>query len=341
ALENVGSMAVIADVSPSQLVIANCEDSRVVLSRGGKAIPLSNDHKPEREDEMGRIEVAGGRFLAMSRALGDRFLKWYVISEPEVTCVDRTDEDECLILASDGLWDVLSNVSACEVARKCLAGYRPHRSKGITEDNPVGAVAALLTKFPLERRSGDKSSSPLSEASGKTEESNEEPFSRTSDQESESPTESHEQASPITVENLASGINVRDSILQNAVSQTEPSKQDPVVQLDSQYSIVKTAPSYASVGFVPQIISSHYPSYEPALTSPHDASRQPSIVIPGSDGDARFPPFVGPTAVSKYNGNATLLSGPSVSASQETATSVGVASAALTSQGSQMVGIAP
>ncbi|KAH9298883.1 hypothetical protein KI387_030565, partial [Taxus chinensis] len=174
-----------------------------------------------------------GGFLAMSRALGDRFLKRYVISELEVTCADRTHEDECLILASDALWDVLSNVSTCEVARKCLAGYRPHRSKGITEDNPVGATAALLTKLPLGRRSGDKNSSPLFETSGKTEESNEEPFSRTSDQEQECPIESHEQASPITVENLASGINVRDSILQNAVSQTEPSKKDPIVQLDS------------------------------------------------------------------------------------------------------------
>ncbi|KAH9315248.1 hypothetical protein KI387_023875 [Taxus chinensis] len=166
APENVGSTAVIAVVSPSQLVIANCGDSRAVLSRGGKAIPLSNDHKPEREDEMGRIEAAGGRvifwngyrvggFLAMSRALGDRFLKRYVISEPEVTCTDRTHEDECLILASDGLWDVLSNDSACEVARKCLAGYRPHRSKGITEDTPVGAAAALLTKLAMGRGSGD------------------------------------------------------------------------------------------------------------------------------------------------------------------------------------------
>ncbi|KAH9330844.1 hypothetical protein KI387_002952, partial [Taxus chinensis] len=217
-----------------------------------------------------------------------------------------------------------------------------------------GAFVGTSFSTNFGKSGGDKSSSPLSEASGKTEDSNEEPFSRTSDQESESPTESHEQASPSTVENLASGINVRDSILQNIVSQTEPSKQDPVVQLDSQYSIVETVPSYASVGFVPQIISSQYPS---SLTSPHDASRQPSIVMqqtydpsssiynpflrPGSDGDARFPPFVGPTAVRKYNGNATLLSGPSVSTSRETATSVGVASAALTTQGSQMAGIAP
>ncbi|XP_057864344.1 probable protein phosphatase 2C 8 isoform X2 [Cryptomeria japonica] len=166
APENVGSTAVIAVVSPTQVVIANCGDSRAVLSRGGKAIPLSNDHKPEREDEMGRIEAAGGRviywngyrvggFLAMSRALGDRFLKRYVISEPEVICTERTNEDECLILASDGLWDVLSNDTVCEVARKCLAGFRPHRSKGITEDTPVGAAAALLTKLALGRGSGD------------------------------------------------------------------------------------------------------------------------------------------------------------------------------------------
>lgn len=166
APENVGSTAVVAIVSPSQLVVANCGDSRAVLSRGGKAIPLSSDHKPEREDELSRIETAGGRvifwnghrvggFLAMSRAIGDRFLKRYVISEPEVTCTERTHEDECLILASDGLWDVLSNDVVCEVARKCLAGYRPHRSKGITEDTPVGAAAALLTKLALGKGSGD------------------------------------------------------------------------------------------------------------------------------------------------------------------------------------------
>ncbi|XP_057850826.2 GBF-interacting protein 1-like isoform X1 [Cryptomeria japonica] len=203
----------------------------------------------------------------------------------------------------------------------------------------------------------DKSSSPLSEVSQKTEESNEEPSSRTSDQESESPTECIEQTSPRTVENLASGIDVRDSISQITVSQTEPSKQDPIVQLDPQFSLVETTPSYASVGFVPQIISSQYPSYEPALTSAHDASRQPSLVMqqtydpsssiynpflrPGGDGDARFSPFAGATVVSKYNGNAALLSGASVSASQETGTSVVVASAAPTAQGSQMAGIAP
>eukprot|EP00250_Pteridium_aquilinum_P012650 c20856_g2_i2 orf=41-1594(+) len=116
APENVGTTAVVAVVSSSQIILANCGDSRAVLSRGGKAIPLSQDHKPERVDETSRIEAAGGRviawkgyrvgaLLAVSRSIGDRYLKRYVISEPDVTCLQRTEEDEFMILASDGLWD--------------------------------------------------------------------------------------------------------------------------------------------------------------------------------------------------------------------------------------------
>ena len=43
--------------------------------------------------------------LAMSRAIGDSYLKPYVIPDPEVRVLERKDgEDEFLILASDGLW---------------------------------------------------------------------------------------------------------------------------------------------------------------------------------------------------------------------------------------------
>lgn len=47
-------------------------------------------------------------FLAMSRSIGDHFLRPYVIAEPEVACFERCPEDEVLILATDGLWDVFS-----------------------------------------------------------------------------------------------------------------------------------------------------------------------------------------------------------------------------------------
>ncbi|MCO5548374.1 hypothetical protein L7F22_001831 [Adiantum nelumboides] len=169
APENVGTTATVAVVSSCQIVVANCGDSRAVLSRGGAAIPLSRDHKPERDDETSRIEAAGGRvmywdgyrvggLLALSRSIGDRYLKRYVVSEPEVTYLDRTKDDECLIIASDGLWDVISNDTACEIARKCLVSARrkrASRSFALGEDPASATVAALLVKLAYSRGSKD------------------------------------------------------------------------------------------------------------------------------------------------------------------------------------------
>ena len=50
----VGSTAVVALVSRKRLWVANCGDSRAVLCRGGRAVQLTEDHKPDREDEMVR-----------------------------------------------------------------------------------------------------------------------------------------------------------------------------------------------------------------------------------------------------------------------------------------------
>ncbi|XP_011032242.1 PREDICTED: probable protein phosphatase 2C 24 [Populus euphratica] len=185
----VGSTAVVAVVTPDKIVVANCGDSRAVLCRNGKPLPLSSDHKPDRPDELKRIQNAGGRViywdgprilgvLAMSRAIGDNYLKPYVSCEPEVTIMDRTAEDDCLILASDGLWDVVSNETACGVARMCLRAKEhapppcPPRSVennevlGITSsssssgsgemsDKACSDASMLLTKLALARHSTD------------------------------------------------------------------------------------------------------------------------------------------------------------------------------------------
>ncbi|KAI9195149.1 hypothetical protein LWI28_012217 [Acer negundo] len=178
--EAAGSTAVTAIVTPDKIVIANCGDSRAVLCRNGKALALSSDHKPDRPDELNRIEEAGGRviywdgprvlgMLAMSRAIGDNYLKPYVICSPEVMVVDRTEEDECLILASDGLWDVVTNEMACGVARMCLHGNKgqvfPPPEKVVVGGGGGGRVAGsdkacvdvsmLLTKLALARHSLD------------------------------------------------------------------------------------------------------------------------------------------------------------------------------------------
>ncbi|XAR71994.1 Phosphoprotein phosphatase [Bertholletia excelsa] len=170
----VGSTAVVAVVTPDKIIVSNCGDSRAVLCRNGVAIPLSSDHKPDRPDELNRIESAGGRViywegprvlgvLAMSRAIGDSYLKPFVISEPEVTVTDRTAEDECLILASDGLWDVVSNDTACSVARMCLRSQKPpspgmevHVDAGRdSSDKACSDASILLTKLALARHSSD------------------------------------------------------------------------------------------------------------------------------------------------------------------------------------------
>lgn len=73
------------------------------------------------------MEAAGGRILynngsrvmgilAMTRALGDHALRPYVVAEPEVSCTQRERGDSFLLLASDGVWDVLRNqVCVCVV----------------------------------------------------------------------------------------------------------------------------------------------------------------------------------------------------------------------------------
>ncbi|KAG0492132.1 hypothetical protein HPP92_005530 [Vanilla planifolia] len=113
APETVGSTAVVSIICSSHIIIANCGDSRAVLCRGKQALPLSVDHKPNRQDEYARIEAAGGKViqwngyrvfgvLAMSRSIGDRYLKPWIIPEPEVRVISRTKGDECLILAAMG-----------------------------------------------------------------------------------------------------------------------------------------------------------------------------------------------------------------------------------------------
>ncbi|KAL5228478.1 hypothetical protein ABZP36_016743 [Zizania latifolia] len=115
-----GSTASTAIFVGNHLYVANVGDSRAVMSKSGKAIALSVDHKPNRRDERKRIESAGGvvmwsgtwrvgGVLAMSRAFGNRLLKRFVVAEPEIQEQELDDDLEFLILASDGLWDVVPN----------------------------------------------------------------------------------------------------------------------------------------------------------------------------------------------------------------------------------------
>lgn len=75
--------------------------------------------------------------------------------EPEVTIINRTPDDECLILASDGLWDMVSNQTACSVARMCLAGKVPLPAHHSGSGEACEDASVLLTKLAFVRRSSD------------------------------------------------------------------------------------------------------------------------------------------------------------------------------------------
>ena len=142
-----GSTGVMATIRGKDLVVANIGDSRIILGRqeGGKlkAVPVSDDHKPDREDEKKRIIAHGGRVfavtyddgvdgpprvwlghmdipgLAMARSLGDTVAHTVgVSSEPEMHHVTLSDNDRVIVLASDGLWEFMSNQEVIDIIAK-------------------------------------------------------------------------------------------------------------------------------------------------------------------------------------------------------------------------------
>ncbi|KAL3518048.1 hypothetical protein ACH5RR_020637 [Cinchona calisaya] len=131
-----GSCSVTALIRKGNLVVSNAGDCRAVVSREGVAEALTSDHRPSRKDERDRIEALGGYVdcklgvwrihgsLAVSRGIGDQHLKQWVIAEPETRILGLEPELEFLILASDGLWDKVSNQEAIDLARPLCTGTK-------------------------------------------------------------------------------------------------------------------------------------------------------------------------------------------------------------------------
>eukprot|EP00741_Cyanophora_paradoxa_P014145 tig00020746_g13650.t1 len=123
-----GCTACTAVIHGDRLYVANTGDSRAVLVRDQSAVALTRDQSAESEAR--RIHASGGQIrpglhggilrvegrLAMARAIGDGELKARgVIAEPEEQAVSLSRGDRFLIVASDGLWDAVSNEEAGSV----------------------------------------------------------------------------------------------------------------------------------------------------------------------------------------------------------------------------------
>lgn len=129
-LGRAGSTAVTAIlINGRRLWVANVGDSRAVLSRGGQAMPMTIDHEPNMERSS--IENKGGFVsnmpgdvprvngqLAVSRAFGDKSLKSHLRSDPDIRDSSIDSKTDVLILASDGLWKVMDNQEAVDIAKR-------------------------------------------------------------------------------------------------------------------------------------------------------------------------------------------------------------------------------
>lgn len=137
-----GTTAVTLVKQGPDIVIGNVGDSRAVLATREKdnslvAVQLTVDLKPDLPREAARIQQCKGRVfalqdepevarvwlpnndspgLAMARAFGDFCLKDFgLISVPDIYYRRLTEKDEFIILATDGVWDVISNKEAVEI----------------------------------------------------------------------------------------------------------------------------------------------------------------------------------------------------------------------------------
>jgi serine/threonine protein phosphatase PrpC len=154
-----GCTATVVMITPTFIICANAGDSRAVMSQGRTVIALSRDHKPENPEEKQRIEQNGGHvqhnrvngMLAVSRAFGDFELKLYgqplVSVLPEfVTHIRDYYQDEMIIIACDGLWDVFSNEEAIHEVRQMIW------DEGETD---ITLVAEEMLDLSLEKGSKD------------------------------------------------------------------------------------------------------------------------------------------------------------------------------------------
>ena len=121
-VEDVGSTATVIYIEKQNgkrvLYCANVGDSRCVLVNKEGIMRLSHDDRVDDPKEHERIIKQGGIIsngrvygtLMLSRCFGDWGIKQYgVIVEPHISRIEINQDDLYLIIASDGVWDVIKD----------------------------------------------------------------------------------------------------------------------------------------------------------------------------------------------------------------------------------------
>jgi serine/threonine protein phosphatase PrpC len=150
--EEVGSTACVVYLCVENKIrvayMANCGDSRCVLVKKNTAERLSYDHKAIDKDEIKRVKKAGGMFfrgrlggsLAITRSLGDYSFKkeggFGLISEPYTLRIEIENDDLYIIMASDGIWDVIDEPKLYSIVSENL-GLEPKILAGLIIETSI------------------------------------------------------------------------------------------------------------------------------------------------------------------------------------------------------------
>ncbi|CAO3651275.1 unnamed protein product [Cunninghamella echinulata] len=122
-----GASAAVCYFSGKKLYVANVGDVLVILSKNnGQAYEITQKHIPLNPGESARIRAAGGFVsnsgllndeLTLSRSFGYFHLVPVINANPYISVMDITENDEFLIMASQGLWECMSYQTAVDIAR--------------------------------------------------------------------------------------------------------------------------------------------------------------------------------------------------------------------------------
>lgn len=166
----------------SHLQVINLGDCRAVLSNNGLAIPLTIDHKPMWPREQHRIQYLSEKQgapnpirnvrgcwrvgnLSVSRSFGDLHSAPYVTHIPEVFNYVLNDNNEFLILACDGIWDVMDSQEAINLVFDTLINnhnsvydnedFSFAKSKSRAFKNGIINASKVLTEYGYAKGSQD------------------------------------------------------------------------------------------------------------------------------------------------------------------------------------------
>ena len=125
--EYIGTTATLVLIKDNKIYCANVGDSKAYIIYDKTYKQINTDHKCTNEDELKRIIDTGGKIhrnrvmgqLILTRTLGDLYVKQYgVINTPDISVNDINEGINYVILASDGVWDVIDLETICAMGRE-------------------------------------------------------------------------------------------------------------------------------------------------------------------------------------------------------------------------------